>query len=277
MPSPEPAPFPSLTDTSGIDWSIRVVETRSGETLWEHQPERVLKTASVGKLFLLVEVARQIEAGALDPAELLERSAEDWVEDSGLWYRLRESSLSIDDACLLIGSVSDNLATNVLIRRIGIDRVGETTCSLGFDQSALLDRVRDDRGPEHPPTLSRGSAAELCRLMRDLERGAIVSPEVSATVLGWLAAGTDLSMVASAFALDPLAHVEADDGIVLRNKTGTISTARIDTGVVRGESRSVAYAVLANWSEDTGMAARRDALETMAAIGDAIRGFITQR
>jgi len=109
--------------------------------------------------------------------------------------------------------------------------------------------------------------------MRCLLRGEIVEPEVSGTVLRWLAGNTDLSMVASAFCLDPLAHAETDRGVRLVNKTGTISTARADVGVVEGPRAAVAYAVLANWSPDDD---RRDAvLADMRAIGQAIRCHVS--
>ena len=46
--------------------------------------------------------------------------------------------------------------------------------------------------------------------MRRLHQGHVMDPEVSRTVRSWLAANTDLSMVSSAFDLDPLAHAEPD-------------------------------------------------------------------
>ena len=105
------------------------------------------------------------EAGEIDLAELVTRTPEEWVADSGVWHLLAADSLPIADAAALIGAVSDNLATNVLVRRLGIEAIAATTRELGFERSALLDRVRDERLPEHPPTLSQGSAGELARLV----------------------------------------------------------------------------------------------------------------
>jgi beta-lactamase class A len=79
-------------------------------------------------------------------------------------------------------------------------------------------------------------------------------------------------MVASAFDLDPLAHVDADRGIHLANKTGTIDTARADVGVVEGPAATVAYAVLASWRDGEDL---RDAvLRDMNRIGRLIREHI---
>lgn len=251
-----------------------VRDAATSEVLVAEEPDLVLRTASIGKLFLLVEIARQAEEGALDLDEELTRTDDDAVADSGLWHLMRRDAFTVDDLCWLIGGLSDNLATNVLVRRIGIDAVTATSMSLGFVHSALLDRVRDDRGLDDPWTLSAGSADELSDLMARLHRGDIVSPEVSARVLGWIAANTDLSMVASAFGLDPLAHTEPDRGVALVNKTGTISTVRADVGVAATPAGAVAYAVVASWPDDAARDPRDRVLADMAAIGAAIRSHI---
>jgi beta-lactamase class A len=259
-------------DLAPVDWSILVVDVGSGATLAAQDEGRPLRTASVGKLFLLVEVARRAVTGELDLTERVGWREDELVADSGLWYRLDQRELSVGDLCLLVGAVSDNLATNVLLRVVGLPAVTAGTQALGYRDSALLDRVRDDRGPQHPPTLSVGTAAELADLMARLHRGDVIDRDASRMVRGWLAANTNLSMVASAWDLDPLAHAEPDRGISLVNKTGTISTARADVGVVEGPAATVAYAVLVNWpaAEDR----RDDVLADMRRIGRAIRAHL---
>lgn len=257
-----------------VEWSVCLRDAATSDVLAALEPDRVLRTASIGKLFLLVEVARQAADGSLDLAEELTRSDDLAVADSGLWHRMRHDTFTIDDLCWLVGGFSDNLATNVLVRRIGLEAVSTTSESLGFVRSALLDRVRDDRGPDDPWTLSAGCAAELSDLMARLHRGDIVSSEPSARVLRWIAANADLSMVASAFGLDPLAHAEPDRGITLVNKTGTISTVRADVGLVAGPTGSVAYAVLASWPDDAADDPRDRVLADVAAIGAEIREHV---
>ena len=204
-----------------------------------------LPTASMGKVFLLIEVARRIVDGTLDPDERLTAEPDERVGDSGLWQHLCEPDLAIGSLAALVGAVSDNTATNVLLRRVGLDRVRAVSVALGMPQTLLADRIRDVRGPADPPAPSFGRSDDLARLMAGLSSGTVESPEVSALVVGWLAADTDLSMVASAFALDPLAH--ADGVIRLFHKTGTDVGVRADAGHVEGPSGAVSYAVLAAW------------------------------
>lgn len=232
-----------------------------------------MNTASVGKLLLLVEVARQCAAGDLSGATLLRRSPELLVADSGLWQHLHINDLAIDDLCVLIASVSDNTATNVLLDRVGLQRVGTLAESLGLVHTALLDCVRDHRGPRHPPTLSTGSASELSRLMGQLARRELVSPTVSERVNAWLATGVDLSMVASAFGLDPLAHSPLDRNMAIRNKTGADPGIRADVGTVGQNATHLSYAVIANW-EPAADDLRDQVLSGMNAVGTILRTFL---
>lgn len=255
-------------------WSVRVVDLATGKTLWEHDPHSVLKTASVGKVFLLAEVARRIEDATLDPGEIICATTEDVVADSGVLYLMSRRDQRVDDLCLLIGAVSDNMATNMLLRRLGLEHVQRATRDLGFTESGLRDRVRLNRPHDDPLTLSVGSAAELCDFVARLDAGTIHSTAVSDRVRQWLGVNTDLSMVAPAFGLDPLAHTEFDHGFELWNKTGTISDARIDIGSVkcRASGRRVGYAVLANWA--LGEDHRDPALAAMQRVGVDIRRYL---
>lgn len=255
-------------------WSARITDLSTGRTLWEHTPDRVLKTASVGKVFLLAEVARRFDDVTLDPGEVLAATAEDQVADSGILYLLRQQDQRIDDLCLLIGAVSDNMATNILLRRLGLDEVQRATRDLGFTESGLRDRVRLNRSQDDPLTLSTGNAAELCEFVARLQMGDIHSPAVSERLRRWLGVNTDLSMVARAFGLDPLAHTEPDAGFELWNKTGTISDARIDIGCVGNPDSGcrVGYAVLANWA--LGENHRDPVLEAMGLLGTEIRRYL---
>lgn len=258
-----------------VTWSISVVDASDGRVLAEHAPETVCETASIGKVFLLIEVARRLSAGELSPDARVEIPEEHRVEDSGLLYRMRDQRVTVADAALLVGAVSDNLATNALLHLCGLEEVRAVAPALGYRDTSLHDYIRNERTPDLPWTPSYGTGAELADLMRRLGAGDVISPEVSAQVLMWLAADTDTSMVAASFLVDPLAHVEPEyQDIVLRHKTGSTSFARIDIGHVEGPAGAVAYAVAANW-KDHPDDLRAPVIDAMWAIGETIRGHVT--
>src|SRR5690606_1214710 len=204
----------------------------------------VLPTASLGKVLLLIEASARITARDFAGYGILDKTPGDDVADSGIWRHLQAPSLPVSDLAALIGATSDNLATNVLLRLIGLDAVRARTESLGLSRTALLDIVRNERGPDDAPQLSVGSTAELAWLLGALARGQEVDPATSQRVLGWLSLDTDLSVGASAFGRDPLGHRGLDHGIQLVNKTGADAGGRAGVGVVRGPRAGVAYSVI---------------------------------
>ena len=251
MPFLHYAPGMTILDSPALaatTWSVVLQDVESGDVLWEHEPDVLLRTASVAKVFVLVELADAVCSGRLFEHTLLDRREVPRVGDSGLWQHLDVPVLPVGDVARLVGSVSDNWATNVLIGRLGLDAVQRRALEITSLGSMLHDSVRDER-PEGT-TLSEGCASDWATLFTDLATGVLVSRDVSALVLDWLSTSTDLSMVASAFNLDPLSHAPTDP-LAIWNKTGTDDGVRADVGVVRAGDRQLAYAAICNWAPDT--------------------------
>jgi beta-lactamase class A len=260
--------FQALSDLAinGVQVSARATDLATGRVLFSVDDHVVMPTASIGKVLLLVEVAAKLREADLGALTILDRTVSDSVGDSGIWQHLQAPSLPVADLAALIGATSDNLATNVLIRAVGLDAVRIRTEQLGLTRTALLDLVRDHRGPDDAPQLSVGSAKELTGLFTALARGEVVDAETSERVLAWLSLNTDLSMVASAFGLDPLSHRESDHGLLLVNKTGTDAGVRSEVGVLRGPRAGVVYAVSMYYA-DTLLSSRLAVLDGMRSVG----------
>jgi beta-lactamase class A len=258
-----------VATTVDIGWSI-CIRDAEGREVAGRNADRSMKTASIGKLLLLVEVARQCTDGDLTDTTLLGRDPELHVGDSGIWQHLAVEQLSVRDLCVLVASVSDNLATNVLLKHVGLQRLHGLAESLGLRHTALLDRVRDHRGPDDPETLSTGSASELSLLMSQLSRNELVSSTVSGQVNAWLTTNVDLSMVVSEFGLDPLAHGASDRNFIIRNKTGADPGVLADVGMIGRNAVWLSYAVIANWNaSDPDL--RVSALSGMRTLGSNLR------
>ena len=264
-----------------VSWRVSVIDVGRERVLAQRDPDTVQRTASLGKLLLLIEVAKRFEDGSLDPTETLTPTDDDLVRDSGLWWHLSSRSLALADCAALVGAFSDNLATNVLLTRVGgAEPVRATARAEGLDGVRLHRKVRDTApapGTGSPYGLSSGSARACADLMARLHRRDVGSPAVCARVLGWLGLNADLSMVAGAFGLDPLCHNEPDRGVQLWNKTGTIADVLGDVGLVSGPAAVVSYAVLTEHDDAHHPAGRDSALAGMAQVGTALRAVVEGR
>lgn len=246
----------------GAKVSASVVDTSTGHAVLAIDDRVVLPVAGVGRLLLLIEVAAQLEEGALH-GDRLQRMARDTATGPGLWQFLQEPTLQIPDLATLVGATADAWATNALLSTVGIDAVRVRAEGLGIDRSAVIDRVRDRRGPDDAPDSAVAAVRELSWLMRGLALGDVVDEATSNRVLGWLSLGMDMSLVAGAFGLDPLAHRALDHGLQSVAVTGSGPGVRSETGVLRGPERSVSYAVSVSFDDET--------LHRRLAVIDALR------
>lgn len=263
---------------NGLQWSVLVCDGH-GYPLLEQDSKLVLRTASVAKIFVLLELAQQIQNGDIQPNETVSKTQLEAVADSGLWQHLDATEISVVDAARLIGSVSDNLATNALIDRLGLAKIQETARQFVSGDTSLNDRVRDQRTEYTPSTLSQGTASDWVSTLQAIRAQRIDSESPASLVSAWLRHSVDLSMVASAFDLDPLSHgAESGDAIIVWNKTGTDLGVRADVGVVEFEDRHVTYAVICNWTAETidDRRIRRDAYSTMRKVGKMIEKHLRE-
>lgn len=208
----------------------------------EHRADEVLPLASVGKLLLLASTAQGFAGGDLDPDEPLALADQDYCAGSGLLLKLSARQWTLLDLARLTASVSDNTATNALLRRVGLDRVSADATALGLRQTRILDHIREPRLPEHPPAFAVGTARELASLAAAIAGDRRWGP----VLLEWMAGCLDRSMVPASIPHDPEDSSVRDipvAGLWVANKTGTDAGTRCDVGIVRG-TRQVCYAVL---------------------------------
>jgi beta-lactamase class A len=251
---------------SGAQVSGNAVDLGTGSTLLSADDHVVLPTAGIGRILLLIEVSARITERDHSGLGILDKTDEDAVKGAGLWQYLQAPALPAVDLATLIGATNDNVAVNTLLRQVGLDAVRTRAESLGLAHTAMLDRVRDSRGPDDAPHVSVGSTAELAGLFAALARDEVVDAPTSRRVLGWLSLGYDLSGVASAFGLDPLSHRSADAGIQLINTTGTSSGVRSEAGLLYGPKAAAAYAVTVTY-EESGIADKLRVIDALRRMG----------
>ncbi|MDX2817173.1 serine hydrolase [Streptomyces sp. NPDC001902] len=99
--------------------------------------------ASVVKILVVLEFARQVAAGQLDPRERVRVTAADRLGGWGTAGCADDVELSLRDLAHFAMSVSDNTAADLLLARIGLDTVRLLTEELGLTGIRLVGGPRD--------------------------------------------------------------------------------------------------------------------------------------
>ena len=123
--------------------SLFALHVPSGRTIAVRADEP-MNTLSVIKLAVMVQAFRDAEAGRLRLGERYTIRAEDLRRGSGLLQTFDVGvSPTYRDLVEQMIITSDNTATDILIRTVGLARVNETLASLGFAQTRLLRTTGD--------------------------------------------------------------------------------------------------------------------------------------
>ncbi len=193
----------------------------TGESV-AHNADRSVAAASVIKLAVLAEAFRQMESGLACADEAFTIRSEDKMPSCGALTYLHDGlSVTLLDLCVLMVILSDNTATNLLIRRLGIGPINETLRALGLRATALnrllFDSAASARGVQNIIT-----AREIGLLLRLLYEGKVVSPEASARMLSIL----------SDQRLNGQLTFFLPRGVRTANKTGEATGMTHDVGIV---------------------------------------------
>ncbi|WP_067686163.1 serine hydrolase [Nocardia jejuensis] len=99
--------------------------------------------SSVVKVPLVLEFARQVAAGQLDPTDRVRATAADRLGGVATAGCADDVEFSLRDAALLALTVSDNTAADLLFDRVGVDNVRSLVRELGLTHTRIAGSQRD--------------------------------------------------------------------------------------------------------------------------------------
>ena len=174
--------------------------------------------ASMIKVPILVALFQEIDAGRVRLSDKLVLQQADVGEGSGdMQYAPIGSEYTVLETITNMITISDNTATNMIIRRLGgIEQVNQHFRQWGMQQTALR------------------------KALPDLEGTNTTSPKELATLLSMVSQGEILSMKSRDRALEIMRHTVSDtllpsslgEGATIAHKTGDIGTLVGDTGII---------------------------------------------
>ena len=273
---------------AGVRGCLHVVDVddpTGGEVALRADEQIVI--ASIFKIMVVLEFARQAAAGQLDPTERVLAGAADRLGGWGVAGCADDVEVSLRDLAYLAMSVSDNTAADLLLRRVGADVLPMLAAELDLPRTRIVggprqlvetmlsdvgarteadfarifptlspERVRAMRvfDPEHT---SSSTARELTRLLRLVWRDEAGPASACAMVRELMARQLFWTRLAAGF----------PPGVGVAGKTGTLPGLHLEAGVAEypdGRRYAIAVAVRAER-----LAARR--IDVDLAMGEAAR------
>jgi len=183
----------------------------TGETL-ELNSDLPFIAASVIKLPVMIEFFFQIQEGRVDFKERFSIRTEDKMPSCGALTYLHEGlEVTALDLCTLMIILSDNTATNLLIHRLGMDRINARMATLGLRRT-VLSRLLFDSQAQSRGLENHVCASEIGFLLESLYRGELVSPVYSEQMLSILKNQRLNGKIPFFLHGIPLAHKTGEDG-----------------------------------------------------------------
>ncbi|MBF9131202.1 serine hydrolase [Plantactinospora sp. S1510] len=272
-----------------IDIDSGVVDTGTGVVDREvavRADEQVV-IASIFKILLVLEFARQVAAGQLDPGERVLIRAADRLGGWGLAGCADDAEVSLRDLAYFAMSVSDNTAADLLLRRVGADVLPMLAAELGLSRTRILggprqlvetmladvgarteaefarifptmsaERIRAMRVFDPAHTTS-STAREMTRLLGLVWRNEAGPGAACGMVREWMSRQLSWTRLASGF----------PPGVRVAAKTGTLPGLHLEAGVAEyPDGGRYAIAVFARSDR---LAVRR--IDVDLAMGEAAR------
>lgn len=214
----------------------------SGETdeLNARQP---YLAASVIKLFVLEAVMQAIHEGRLDPQQKLRLEEEDKMPSCGaLLYLHAGIDLTVRDLYTLMITLSDNTATNQLIRLVGIESINEVIAASGYCHTALK-RLLFDGNAQNQGKENSFSPADVGLLLKSIHQDTFVSRAISREASAILLKQQLKNKIPALIPRQiPIAHKTGEDafithdvGIVYGDHPFILCLAANETDVIRAE------------------------------------------
>ncbi len=240
-----------LADATGGIVGVSATQLSTGRHIGYREHE-LFPTASVIKLPLLVTLYEDAISGRIDLAERVTYRGDTKVAGSGVLQYLDDGlDPTLRDLSVLMMSVSDNTATDLLFGRVGKTRIERTMDRLGlssirvpfdiremlmelvdmdhsqpggYDELRRLLRISAGSGGRSmiPEQADRATPADLCRLLELVESRAILDADSCGAIVELMKRSQSGTRIPGLL----------PKGTVVAHKTGSYRRLRNDVGIV---------------------------------------------
>jgi len=199
-----------------------IVQNLEGNILYELNSHSKIPSASIIKIPILFQLFSQIEEGKTRLDELHKLTADDKVGGSGeLQHKPEGSHYSMETLAREMIRLSDNTATNIIIKRLGLSTVNAMMVNLGM-KSTQLNRLMMDFDAIDEGRQNYTSPAEMNELLLMLNSADFLSFSSRELILEMLSNCDDKNTIPS----------QLPNDIAVAHKTGILDYVRGDAGII---------------------------------------------
>ena len=233
--------------------------------------EETFDPASTIKLFVLMELYRQAEVGRVELDEEVTVERRDAVGGSGVLKDLTpgRARLTLRDAAVLMITVSDNTATNLLIDRLGPGAINRTSWNAGFQGTWLQGKLMRSRTRR-----SRTTPRDLGTLLTRLARRQLVSRPASTAMLDILRREQSDNIVGRLLPDDKFDRTARRTTWKLASKSGSIHGHRHDAALVEGQGLRYVVVLMSRDCRDARFTVDNEASVCLAHVARAVHDHI---
>ena len=207
-----------------------IVDLTTGERIG-HLEHETFPTASAIKLAIVYELFKQAGEGKVRLDETMTLDRRQAVGGTGVLVEMGTPTLSIRDYAVLMVTLSDNTATNVLIDRLGMDRIAARMQGLGLGGTKLrrhmMDTAAARRGDENVSTPD-----DLVRLLKAMNDGMPKAIELLKKPK------------------ENRLRKGLPEGVASADKSGELEGVRVDAGIVFAKNRPYILCVMTTFLKD---------------------------
>jgi len=207
-----------------------IVDLTSGERIGRLE-SATFPTASAIKLAIVYELFKQAEEQKIRLTDMVTLERAQAVGGTGVLVEMGTPTLSIRDYAVLMVTLSDNTATNVLIDRLGMERIAARMQALGLSGTKLrrhmMDTAAARRGDENVSTPD-----ELARLLKVMNDGMPQAIELLKKPK------------------DNRLRKGLPEGVQSADKSGELEGVRVDAGIVFAKNRPYVLSVMTTFLKD---------------------------
>jgi beta-lactamase class A len=232
-------------------------------------------TASSIKIAVLIELYRQVQAGELSLSERLRYTTRDRTLGSGLLGDLDDGlEPTLRDLAVLMMAISDNTATNMLIERVGKEKINAMLRSAGAGGIELRNPIDFELIRQSNDNLAVGTPSAFVRLLTALWEGRILEPKHRDAALAVMRIQKYIEPIRRYLPFNPYAAEFGEPQTLwIASKTGGLSGVRCESGLIGDGETVYALSVMGKECADRTAGSDNEATLAIATASELVFGY----